>query len=144
MTAQGAAKLLSYLGLIPFIVGAVMAWATGGETRGWALGAVMVYAAVILSFIGAVHWGRIVTDPPSEPAAPTWLAWGVVPSLLGWVAVLLPLAVGLPLMIAGFVAAWAVDRWAGAVGILPGWYGTMRTWLSVIVSLALAALIPLS
>jgi hypothetical protein len=42
------------------------------------------YSAVILSFVGAVHWGAALSVPTAF--APAQLAFGVLPSLAGWVA----------------------------------------------------------
>ena len=41
------------------------------------------YAALIVSFLGGIHWGLAFrhTEPPLA-----LLAWGVVPSLVAWVA----------------------------------------------------------
>ncbi|MBP2316050.1 hypothetical protein J2852_005411 [Azospirillum soli] len=103
----------------------------------------MAYAAIILSFIGAIHWGRLLAAPDTEPHPAAWLCWGVVPSLLGWGAVLLPHGLTLPVLLAGFVLVWAVDQRATTAGRLPAWYGRRRTSLTILVCIALAALIPL-
>ncbi|UWN51512.1 hypothetical protein ASALC70_03739 [Alcanivorax sp. ALC70] len=50
-----AARLLGIGGLIPFYFCALLTWVE--TTRVWALDAVTGYAAVILAFLGAVHWG---------------------------------------------------------------------------------------
>lgn len=58
--------LLGLLGLIPFIVTAYLAaaWQAPADLR--ALTALIAYAAVILSFLGGVHWGfALVELPPS-------------------------------------------------------------------------------
>lgn len=142
--AVTTARVLSYLGLLPFLGGSALAWATGGGIRLAAVQAVVVYAATILSFIGAIHWGRILAVPDTEPHPTAWLCWGVAPSLLGWGAVLLPHGLTVPVLLVTFVLAWAVDQRATKAGRLPGWYGRMRTPLTTLVCIALATLIPLS
>ena len=48
--------------------------------------ALRYYAAVIASFLGAVHWGVVATDPEHRRAR---LRWGVMPSIVAWVLLLL-------------------------------------------------------
>ena len=76
---------LTLSGAIPFIACAVWAW------RLWALPfdpayVAVVYGAVILSFLGGIHWGLFL-----QPKVPK--AWVIVSSivltLLGWMSVLL-------------------------------------------------------
>ena len=51
------AILLGYAGLIPFISGAIGIWITPTAWRADVLTALLHYAAVILAFMGAIHWG---------------------------------------------------------------------------------------
>ncbi|WP_051341278.1 DUF3429 domain-containing protein [Azospirillum halopraeferens] len=134
--AAGTVRLLSYLGLIPFAAGSAPAWGLDGPLRAEAVRAVTVYGAVILSFIGAVHRGRVLAAPPDEERAAAWLMWGVVPSLFGWTAILLPHPVTVPALIAALALAWGADRRAVASGRLPTWYGRMRDRLSLLVDRA--------
>ncbi|CDK99985.1 conserved membrane protein of unknown function [Magnetospirillum gryphiswaldense MSR-1 v2] len=140
---DGTARALSYLGLIPFIAGILVAWAPFPELRAQALTAVAIYGAVILSFIGAVHWGRVITAPAEDPLGSLWLIWAVAPSLLGWFATLLPSTGTMPVLIIGFVLAWFGDRRAVQAGLLPLWYGHMRDRLTVVVCTTLTASLPL-
>lgn len=136
-------RLLSYGGLIPFVAGGVLAWATDGAWRAFALQAVIVYAVAILSFIGAIHWGRVLAGREEERSGAAWLFWGVTPSLLGWFAVLLPPALTLMVLVLSFAATWAADRLAVTEGRYPGWFGRLRTVLTSVVCVTLVALIPL-
>lgn len=142
-------RLLSYGGLVPFVVGTALAWMAEGDGQAAVVRAVVVYAVSILSFIGAIHWGRILAARDGAgrdggTSGPAWLAWGVAPSLLGWGATLLPSGLTVPALILSFLLAWAVDRSAAADGRYPRWFGTLRTRLSIVVCLSLAALIPLA
>ncbi|WP_454017765.1 DUF3429 domain-containing protein [Azospirillum sp. Marseille-Q6669] len=137
-------RLLSYGGLLPFVGGTALAWMTEGEGQAAVVRAVVVYAVSILSFIGAIHWGRILAGRDGETSGPAWLAWGVAPSLLGWSATLLPSGLTVPALILSFLLAWAVDRSAAADGRYPRWFGALRTRLTIVVCLTLAALIPLA
>ncbi|AWJ87205.1 hypothetical protein TSH58p_27820 (plasmid) [Azospirillum sp. TSH58] len=137
-------RLLSYGGLVPFVGGTALAWMAEGDGQAAVVRAVVVYAVSILSFIGAIHWGRILSGRDGETSGPAWLAWGVAPSLLGWGATLLPSGLTVPALILSFLLAWAVDRSAAADGRYPRWFGTLRTRLTIVVCLTLAALIPLA
>lgn len=132
---------LSYGGLIPFVAGALLAWIGPPDWRAQALAAIAGYGAVILSFIGAVHWGRVFASAQPDPAAPWWLLWGVTPTLVGWVALLLPAPWTSVVLLLGFALAWAVDQ--RAPHGLPSWYPRLRTQLSLAVGVTLAVTLPL-
>ena len=102
------ARRLGYGGLIPFVGLAVALWLV--PPGGWSLAGVALlgYGATISSFLGAIHWGLVMREGPAQPVPS--LLWGVVPSLLGWVALLLGHAPGLLLIAALIWACFAVDR----------------------------------
>ena len=70
--------------------------------------ALLGYGATICSFPGAIHWG-LSMGQPTAPALSS-LIWGVMPSLLGWLALLLGAVPGLLLITATLCACFAVDR----------------------------------
>lgn len=139
MTAPGVARALGYLGLLPFVGAVAGIWFAPPPVRAVSFLALGTYGAVVLSFVGAVHWGRLLAD---EPAAPGWFVWSVVPALVGWGALLLSPALGLSALIGGLVVAWAVDRAATRQGRFPPWYGALRGHLTAAAALALAAAVP--
>ena len=113
MTADSAgpslcARRLGFGGLIPFVGSAVALWLA--PSGGWPLAgmALLGYGATISSFLGAIHWGLVMREGPAQPLPS--LLWGVVSSLLGWVALLLGHAAGLLLIAALLWACFAVDR----------------------------------
>jgi len=141
---ESTIQVLSYLGLIPFVAGAGLAWAVGDDlVRPHALASVYFYGAVILSFIGAMHWGRVLVSPQEGTGDRSWLVWGVAPSLVGWFALLLPHYLSVPLLIIGLGLTWTADHKAIRAGLFPAWYGQMRNRLTTIVSLTLASTFPL-
>lgn len=146
--SEQAARILGYAGVIPFVALAGLAWLSTtvgfGGVRPAILAAVAAYGAVILSFLGAVHWGRIISTPREDPLGSLWLLASVIPSLIGWAALLLPPSAGVPLLLAGFVLAWDGDRRATASGLLPAWYGALRTRLSLLVGSSLIFVWPLT
>ena len=109
------------------------------------------YAAIILSFVGALHWGFAMSAPAAN--APRLYTWSVVPALLGWLALLrpgvLPLlgsdsrtgtAMAAVLRILAYAAHYLQDRRLGRVQPLPHWYLPLRLRLSSGAVLALAVL----
>ncbi len=139
-TAQPPRKIpnilapLGYAGLVPFVGLGLGAWWVDAATAAQMLHIQLVYAAVILSFLGAVHWGLALAANRHEPLI---YIWGVVPSLLGWAAACLPLSVGAPLASVSLVVCWVADR-----RLTQGWpfatsYMRLRTRLTFIAWLAL-------
>ena len=70
--------------------------AGGHRAHRWGT-ALLAYGAVILSFVGALHWGfAMALGGLSDRERTHRFVWSVVPSLLAWPAVLLPMAGGRP------------------------------------------------
>ncbi|MBC7601019.1 MAG: DUF3429 domain-containing protein [Polaromonas sp.] len=123
------ARVLGAAGLLPFIAGAAAVWLVGPQDR-LPAAALLAYAALIASFLGGIHWGLAMRDAPADAAQ---LLWGVSPSLLGWLAVLLPPRWGLLLAPATLIACYAVDcRIYRRLG-LGSWLG-LRAALTVVAS----------
>ncbi len=137
-------RWLGYGGLWPFLALALACW-VDSDWAPRALQAQLAYGAVILSFVGALHWGLAMGAPGLDAAARNGrYAWSVVPSLLGWVALLLPNATGLWLLALGFVLHFGQDwRHARGAGV-PGWYLPLRARLTAVATacLLLSALAP--
>ena len=136
------ALLLGLAGLIPFAACGYGAVGGYGEPAAQALAA---YGAVILAFLGGVHWGFALPDPSGRGGAAR-LGLGVVPSLIGWVALLLVVAVsaeaGLALLVAGFAALTAVESRAAKAGLMPPGYMALRYGLSAgVITILVAVLI---
>lgn len=130
--ARRAGLWLGYAGMLPFAVGAALCW-TSASTFGalW----VLAYAAVILSFVGAVHWGLGLS---AESRAAPLITASVVPALVAWAALLLPAAGGMALCLVAFLAWRAWER-RGPPASLPPWFERLRNHLTAgaVVSLAI-------
>ena len=101
------ARLLGHLGLLPFVLGAMLVWVVNAEAHPYATLALASYAAVIVSFLGGIHWGlafRLTAAPASL------FVWGVVPSLVAWLAVMMPASAGLVVQGVMLVVCYLVDR----------------------------------
>lgn len=130
------ARLLGYGGLVPFVGLAAATWMLDDTRRAESVLALLAYGATILSFVGAIHWGLAMRDPTNPPAA--MLAWGVVPSLAAWAALLWGGSGGLCLLAAGLCTCWIVDRSVYPRFGLKGWLG-MRLALTAVASLSCLA-----
>lgn len=116
-----AARWLGFAGLLPF-AGAALAGLVPG-LRVPAAQILLAYGAVILSFLGGIRWGLAM----GTPDAAYRLGISVVPSLLGWIALLLPTRAGLLLLAAGFAAMTVADF---RLPEAPAWYPRLRLPLS--------------
>lgn len=127
--------ILGYGGLLPFL-GLALLVCFGGEYRDNLAEALVGYGAVILSFVGALHWGFAMTLP-ALPATERQqrLVWSVMPALIGWVAMLLPVSWGCWVLASGFTVHLWQDR--KLANFMPGWYMPMRVRLTVVASLCL-------
>lgn len=134
MQLERMAKTLGYAGLIPFIVFSAGTWMTLPLMEN-AHTALMTYAAIILSFMGAIHWGLAMSQNRSH--ANLQLAGSVIPALLGWLALLVPMLYGYGLLALSFVVLYFADMLAGDKGLVPSWYLPMRVKLTTVVVLCL-------
>jgi hypothetical protein len=134
---------LSLGGLIPFAACAAGAFIGQDSWRGFALAALIAYGAVILAFLGAVHWGlALAASAEAETRhARTRLTLGVVPALVGWGALLLPAWAGLTVLIAGFLGVWAAEEGGGREGLVPSRYLWLRRLLTLAVAVILSTVL---
>jgi hypothetical protein len=133
-TPSQIAKILGFAGLIPFVSLTAFllldSYSAHKENIAFCL---IAYSATIVSFLGAIHWGFTM-----QQGAPNrnLLIWGVVPSLLGWISLLLGSAHGLLLMVLTLWLCFAVDyKIYPKFGLTP-WL-SMRFTLTTVASIAL-------
>jgi len=130
------AVLLGIAGLLPLLACGAGAIALAPEKAEAYLAALVAYGAVILSFLGAVHWGFALAGGVPQ-AMGLRLVLGVLPSLVGWVALLLrgPAGndAGLVVLIAGFAATVYGEYRLGRLGLVPAGYMALRWGLTTIV-----------
>ena len=106
-TPSPLALRLAYAGLIPFVLGAILLWLVRPDAHPYVAGALSGYAAVVVSFLGGIHWGFAMTQ--AQPS-PRLLVWGVVASLVAWLAVVIPPYAGLVVHGVMLLLCYAVDR----------------------------------
>ena len=132
-----AAAWLGGTGALPFVFAAAAVWFAPDPVRAFAVSAIVVYAAVILSFLGGLAWSATAaatTTTAWTPAHARLLVASVVPALAGWAGALLPPGYGLALMALCFVAVLALDRRLSALGMVPPWWLKLRVRLSLTVA----------
>lgn len=122
---------LGYLGLIPFVVGAVTALLSQ-ELVSLAFQAFILYSLAILSFMGGVHWGLALITGTRQS---TRLLISVVPVVAAWICLIaLPAPLTLAVLGGGFIAQWFIDRPILAELSIPSWYLEMRPRLAYVVA----------
>jgi hypothetical protein len=135
------AILLSVLGLIPFIACGLAALGPDQVTADRMLSALIAYAAVVLAFAGGVQWGfELQSNQQDAFVQRARLGFGVLPLLVGWIALLLPLVaaswVSLIVLIAAYIGTVLVEHRAAKRNLLPPRYLWLR-WSFTVVAVAM-------
>lgn len=134
------ATLLGIAGLIPFILTLIVVLIRPLDSPG-ATAIMIAYGAVILSFLGAVHWGfalepgGLVTDQRLNHQR---LSLGVVPALIGFLALIFLLvthfpALALAALIVGFFLTIVGETIGRGRNLVTPNYLTLRWGLSIVV-----------
>ena len=143
-----AAVLLGIAGLIPFFACALGTLGLRDADALRVLSALIGYGAVILAFLGGVHWGFGLPTPDApgtREAQRLRLCLGVLPSLIGWLALVLPLVaapdLGLAALILGFIGTMVLETEAHRRGLIGSSYLWLRWSLSAAVVVILVAVL---
>lgn len=137
--APTAVTWLGYGGLIPFLALAAVC-VLGVQPIAIFRAALIGYGAVILSFVGALHWAFAMTNPGlSDEQRQNLYVWSVVPALLAWPSLLLPMRLAVPLLILGFAAHYWQDQRLARHAQIAAWYLPMRWRLSSLAIISLGA-----
>ncbi|KAK7426250.1 hypothetical protein QQZ08_007280 [Neonectria magnoliae] len=96
------------------------------------------YGAVIISFLGAIHWGLEYAEKhPSRERTRFRYGTGLAASLVAWPTLFMPVEYALTSQFMAFVALYAADSRAVTRGWAPHWYNTYRFLLTAMVGLAI-------
>ncbi|KAF8647464.1 hypothetical protein AX16_006670 [Volvariella volvacea WC 439] len=97
-----------------------------------ALNIQVTYGAVMLSFLGALHWGMEFAGYGGQKGWPRLLL-GVTPALYAWPTLALEPMMALTAQWVGFTALWYADSKATMNGWAPKWFSQYRFYLSILV-----------
>jgi hypothetical protein len=111
------ARLAGYLGLIPFAALAAATVVASPAQSEQAARALVAYAAIIATFVGAIHWG-LAAGRQERP--PNWqYLWSVAPSLIAWPCLFLPSRAALLVIAILLSVCLLVDARATHAGAFP-------------------------
>lgn len=138
-----AVGMLGYGGLIPFIGLATLANIEPSHGILYR-GALLLYGAVILSFVGAIHWGvaMIVTDLNDQDRRAAYV-WSVIPALMAWMTYILSPITAALVLVLGFLLQYWRDATLARKIAWPVWYLPLRIRLTLVAILSLFVGIPL-
>lgn len=130
---------LGYGGLLPFIGLVILSAADPQRAPAWS-DALVGYGAVILSFVGALHWGLAMGLPALAPDLRRHaFMWSVVPALLAWPATVFGGPVACLVLVLGFALHLGQDHRLAGPAALPAWYLPLRWRLTAVASVCLLA-----
>ncbi len=130
--APSAALILGLGGLVPFVGLAAAVGLGPGTWYVYWLVALSHYGAVILTFVGALHWGYALKR--SARGGDAWLQYGfsVAPALLAWLSLLFPVWTALRLQAIGLLICYGVDRAMARTDPVPAWFLKFRAVLTLV------------
>lgn len=127
--------LIGYAGLIPFVGLSTALWFVPATTQVLINQALLLYASLILAFMGAVHWGLAIQS--FSPNRHRQLGISVIPPLVAWFAFFLPEILHYSILIIAFALLCLYDTRMAKNGDAPGWYPRLRSPLTAIVVISL-------
>jgi len=131
--------LLGAGGLIPFVALAIMLWILPAGYSATAVKWLLAYSAIILGFVGALHWGVALVHPEvGHGDQGRLMAWSVVPALVAWVALLLPPLAGTVVMLLMFIVQLVADHILVRRFPITPWFIHLRQRLTLVVVVCLA------
>jgi Protein of unknown function (DUF3429) len=138
-------RTLGHAGLIPFVLLALLLWQLSGELQAFVAIALSAYAALIVSFLGGIHWGigwlasrqALKTGSPAgaHHAQRNHFLWGIAASLMAWTGLLMPPFAGLPWLGFLLILCYLADRTLYTRAGLQVWL-TLRFRLSSVAALS--------
>ena len=132
-------RLLGYAGLIPFFGLTLIAVIDIEPASSISARLLLTYGAIILSFVGAVHWGYALDHPK---ATGDFTVFSIVPATVAWFSLMLPIAYAYGVLCVAF-AGWFFYETNSNIGRhFPVWYKELRLHLTAgaCLTLVLAAM----
>ena len=133
------AAWLGYGGLIPFVALGLLICVDHGRGQLWHT-YLTAYGAVILSFVGALHWGFAMLLIDITPRRRNAVyAWSVIPCLIAFCSLVAHSFYGDILLAIGFTIQYWQDLRLGAIVLLPAWYLSLRLRLTLVAVICVVA-----
>jgi hypothetical protein len=133
---------LGLVGLVPLIF---LAFGAVGPTEESAVRMVVSlvdYAALVLAFVGGMHWGMSLHPDTQRPSLRMGVA--VLPLIVAWIALVLGQfvapSVALMLLITGYLATILTEQRAAAGLLFPPRYMAVR-WVFSVVAVMMMAMV---
>ena len=133
------ANFLGYAGVTPVLGLLILGW-TDQTWQQQSVSLACSYGALILSFLGGIHWGFATSGVASMKS----LVPSVAPSLWAWAALACPQAITLWALTFGLLLFYLYERRTSWVDKLPRWYLPLRLKLTMGLSLGLTGFLPLA
>ena len=133
------ANFLGYAGVTPVLGLLILGW-TDQTWQQQSVSLTCSYGALILSFLGGIHWGFATSGIASMKS----LVPSVAPSLWAWAALACPQAITLWALTFGLLLFYLYERRTSWVDKLPRWYLPLRLKLTMGLSLGLTGFLPLA
>ncbi|EGO55956.1 hypothetical protein NEUTE1DRAFT_131561 [Neurospora tetrasperma FGSC 2508] len=96
------------------------------------------YGAVLISFLGAIHWGlEYAEKTPSLARTRFRYGMGLLAPIIAWPTTFMPIQWALTTQFLAFTGLYYADSRATVKGWAPSWYATYRFVLTGIVGIAL-------
>ncbi|TFK36366.1 hypothetical protein BDQ12DRAFT_633986 [Crucibulum laeve] len=92
----------------------------------------VTYGAVMLSFLGALHWGMEIAGYGGQKGYAR-LGLGTAPMVVAWSTLAMEPMTALITQWMGYTALWYADSKATQAGWTPKWYSQYRFYLSILV-----------
>lgn len=142
-TIPRPALILGWAGAIPF---ALLTTFDALDISLWSLDpawGLRAYGVCILSFLGGVQWGLLLPRHGGGHSPFARYLFSVLPSLVGFLCLLVPSQLGLIGLLIGFIGLLAYDVSTVRQGLAPRWYTSLRVQLTgaIVVLLSIAALV---
>jgi uncharacterized membrane protein YhdT len=130
---------LTLAATVPFVGFAMAASLRVFGDNNFIVHALLSYSAVILSFLGGIHWGVAVTSySNNKRAANLLILESVLPPVIAWVAVLhAQLHIQLLVLTVLFTFVWAIDSMLVGRKVIPLWFFEIRCIITPIVVVSL-------
>ena len=129
-------KLLTYAGSIPFIFLTILNLKGtqiiyGADVKQ----ALIAYAAIILSFVAAIHFAYGIMQ---DQYANSFLIKSNIIALAAWVALLIEFQLAIFIILTGFIITTFIDICAFKKSVNPEWFFKLRMRISIIVIICLS------